>query len=65
MEWKNEMEVMVLTDLAAICNKLADNSELPEYLRERAREFVEEFDSLVSFLGGKDTAIKHARANNC
>jgi hypothetical protein len=61
MEWKNEMELAVLTDLAAICNKLATNSALPEYLRVQAREFVAQFDSLVPFLGGKDTAIEHVQ----
>jgi hypothetical protein len=46
-ESKNEVEVMVLSDLAAICEKLAENSIAPESLREQAREFVAEFDWLV------------------
>jgi hypothetical protein len=54
-EWKNEMLVMVLTDLAAICKKLADNLVLPEELRVQARQFVAEFNFLLPFRG-KGTA---------
>ena len=49
------MLVMVLTDLAAICKKLADNSVLPEELRVQARQFVAEFNFLLPFRG-KGTA---------
>ena len=45
-ESKNEMLVMVLTDLVGICKKLAENSAVPESLRVKARELGEEFDSL-------------------
>ncbi len=48
---KNEMERMVLADLAAICNKLADNSVIREELREEARQLVAEFNSLGVFRG--------------
>jgi len=54
-EAKNEMEVMVLTDLAGICRKLAENSALTERLRVQARQFVEEFDSLLP-VRGKDNS---------
>jgi len=30
LESKNEMLVMVLTDLAAVCKKLGENSAVPE-----------------------------------
>lgn len=50
-EEKNEMLVMVLSDLAAICKKLSENSAVPEHLRERASEFVEGFNSLVPYRG--------------
>lgn len=50
-EEKNEMLVMVLSDLAAICKKLSENSAVPEQLRERASEFVEGFNSLVPYRG--------------
>jgi hypothetical protein len=50
-EWKNEMLVMVLTDLAAICQKLADNSLLPEELRVQARELIAEFNFFLPFRG--------------
>lgn len=49
------MLVMVLTDLATICQKLADNSLLPEELRVQARQFVAEFNFLLPFRG-KGTA---------
>ena len=51
----NEMLVMVLTDLAAICQKLADNSVLPDELRVQARQYVAEFNFLAPFRG-KGTA---------
>ena len=38
-KWKNEMLVMVLTHLAAICQKLAENSAVPEELRVHGRRF--------------------------
>jgi hypothetical protein len=57
-ESKNEMLVMVLTDLAGICKKLAENSEVPEKLRVEARKFGEEFDSLSPYRG-KGTAAQH------
>ena len=57
-ESKNEMLVMVLTDLAAICQKLAENSAVPGELRVKARQFVEEFDSLSPYRG-KGTANQH------
>lgn len=49
------MLAMVLTDLAAICEKLADNSVLPEELRVQARRFVADFNFLLPFRG-KGTA---------
>ena len=51
----------VLTDLAAIFKKLADNSEVPEYFRVKAREFVEEFD-WPSPYRGKATAAQYSEA---
>lgn len=59
-ESKNEMLVMVLTDLSAICKKLAENSAVPEGLRVKAREFVAEFNSLLQYRG-KGTAPQHAQ----
>lgn len=55
---KNEMLVMVLTDLVGICKKLAENSAVPEKLRVEARKFGEEFDSLSPYRG-KGTAAQH------
>jgi len=57
-EAKNEMLVGVLIDLAAICQKLAENSAVPEELRVKARHLVEEFDSLAPYRG-KGTADQH------
>jgi len=59
-EAKNEMLVMVLIDLAAICKKLAENSALPEHLRVKARELVEEFNVLLPHRG-KGTEVHHFR----
>ena len=56
-ESRNEMLVMVLPDLAAICNKLAENPAVPEELRVKARQFVLEFNSLVP-ARGKGTAVQ-------
>lgn len=55
---KNEIEVMVLTDLAAICKKLGENAAVPEELRVQARRLVEEFNSLLPYRG-KGTAPQH------
>ena len=52
------MLVMVLTELAAICNKLAEDPAVPQELRVKAREFVLEFNSLVP-VRGKGTAAQH------
>ena len=60
MESKNEMLVMVLTDLAGICKKLAENSAVPEKLRAEARKFGEEFDSLAPYRG-KGTSAQHVQ----
>ena len=57
---KNEMLTMVLADLAAICQKLAENSALPEKLRLEACQFADEFNSLLP-VRGKGTAAEHAQ----
>lgn len=57
---KNEMLVMVLTDLAEICKKLTDNSAVSETLRVQARQLVAEFDSLAPYRG-KGTAAQHTQ----
>ena len=59
-ESKNEMLVMVLTDLSAICQKLAENPVVPEHLRLQGAEFVMEFNQLVA-IRGKGTAPQHFR----
>ena len=60
---KNEVEGMVLSDLAAICKKIAENSAVPEKLRVKAGEFVEEYDSLVPHRG-KGNANVHYQAES-
>ena len=57
-ESKNEMLVMVLVDLAAICQKLTENSAVPEELRMKAHQFVEEFNLLLPYRG-KGTDVQH------
>lgn len=59
-ELKNEMLVMDLTDLAGICKKLAENAAIPEELRWKARQFGEEFNSLLP-VRGESTAAQHAQ----
>ena len=56
-ESSNEMIVMVLTDLAAICKKLADNSAVPEALQMRMRKYVENFNTLMSSQQGEGTGL--------
>ena len=55
---KNEMLVMVLTDLAAICKKLSENSAVPEQLQVQAARFVDQFNELLPYRG-KGTAGQH------
>jgi hypothetical protein len=55
---KNYMEVTVLTDLAGICKKLADNQGLPDQLRIQARQFGEAYDVLGAHKG-KGTSARH------
>ena len=54
------MLVMVLIDLAAICKKLNENAAVPEELRVKARQFGEEFDSLLP-VRGQGTLAQHAQ----
>jgi hypothetical protein len=60
---KNEVEVMVLSDLAAICKKVAENSAVPENLRVQFDSFAKEYDSLVP-QRGKGNASVHYQAEN-
>ena len=48
---RNELKVMVVIDLAAICKKLSENSIVPDEMRAEARELVEEFDLLLPARG--------------
>ena len=60
IELRKQMRLMLLTDLATICKKLAENPAVPDDLREQARGFAEEFDSLEPFRGKGDlAAIAH------
>jgi hypothetical protein len=52
------MLVGVLIDLAAICQKLSESSALPEDLRGKARQLVEEFNLLLPYRG-KGTEVQH------
>ena len=57
-EARNAMKAMVLTDLNAICTKLADDPAVPDNLRARAREMVDEFNTLV-VVRGRGNALEH------
>jgi hypothetical protein len=58
---RNELKVMVLSDLAAICKKVAENSEAPDALRAYASEMVAEFNALLP-ARGKGNPSQHAQA---
>ena len=57
-ESKNEMLVMVLTDLAGICKKVAEHSAVPEQLRAEADKLQEEFNWLSEHRH-EGTAFQH------
>jgi len=57
-EARNAIKVMVLSDLGAICQKLAERSAVPPSLREQAAQMVEEFNTLLPDRG-KGTAPEH------
>ena len=59
-ESKDEMLAMVLTDLDAICERLAESPAVLEPLRATARDFVDEFHSFVPFCGN-GTPDQHAQ----
>jgi hypothetical protein len=59
-EARNKLKVMVLSDLAAICKKVAENSAVPDNLRADARGLVEEFNSLLP-VRGKGNPLEHAQ----
>jgi hypothetical protein len=50
-EARNEMKVMIVCDLAAICDKVAENSAVPDDLRATARGLVMEFEALLPTRG--------------
>ena len=54
------MKVMVVTDLAGICKKVAENAAVPDELRAQARGMVEEFNSLLP-VRGKGNPSEHAQ----
>jgi hypothetical protein len=51
----------VLTDLAEICKKVAENSAATENLRRQASQFVAKFNSLVPYRG-KGDVDQHVQA---
>ena len=55
---KNEMKIMVLSDLAALCKKLADNPAITEEMRAKARQFVAEYNLLAPYRG-KGNHLQH------
>ena len=60
---RNEVKVMVVMDLAAICRKLAENSIVPDGIRAEARELLKEFDSLLP-ARGKGNPSEHAQGES-
>jgi hypothetical protein len=49
---------MVLVDLAEICRKVADHPAVPEAMREKARNFVKQYEFLLP-VRGKGNADEH------
>jgi hypothetical protein len=62
MMTRNEVEAMILSDLAALCTKLAENPTVPEELRGQMAAFVEEYDLLLS--NGSGTRREHFAAEH-
>jgi hypothetical protein len=46
-----QVDVMILSELAAICKKLVENPVVPEKLRARAQGFVDGFTALAPYEG--------------
>jgi hypothetical protein len=60
MELENEVEVMVLTNLAAICKKLSEISEVPDELRAKsasARRGIQ-FAFAISWQGNRRSTCR-------
>jgi hypothetical protein len=55
---RNELKVLVLTDLAEICKKVAENPSATEDARQTAGQFVAKFNSLVPYRGEGDVDQK-------
>jgi len=51
---RNELKVLVLTDLVEICKKVAENSRATKDVREKAGQLVAKFNSLVPYRGKGD-----------
>jgi hypothetical protein len=60
---RDDVKVMVLTDLATICRKLADDPAVLEDLRVRAAEFVSEYESFREYRGRSNNAQHQAGEN--
>jgi hypothetical protein len=59
-EARNELKVMVGCDLAATCMKVAENSQVPDNIRETAHHLVKEWEALLEFRG-KGNPMQHAQ----
>ena len=57
MTSRDDVEVMILTDLAALCKKLAEDPIVPEKLRAQALGFAEEYNLLLPDLGKCDRRL--------
>jgi hypothetical protein len=55
--------VTVLTDLVGIRKKLTGNSVVPEHVRLKAQNFVDEFNSVVPYRG-RETSDLHFGGEN-
>ena len=61
LESDDDLQLIVLADLAAICERLAENVTIPRLLREKSGQLLEEFNALTSS-DGELTAFQHFKA---
>jgi hypothetical protein len=51
MSSRDDVELMILSDLSALCKKLAENPVVPKKLRSEALGCVDDYNSLLPYRG--------------
>ena len=57
MTSRDDVELTILSDLAALCKKLAENPVVPKKVRAEALGFVKEYNSLLPYGGTGDRSL--------